>query len=228
MLLKGAEINLTTILVYSAILFGVQLLCHYIPKVCKMGDKGERWMLIVFFGLCLGVAFNMVIPGSLHIVTDAWESYENSTEIEELNRMYHLIRRLDYDDDDDDDDGFRRIIGVAICVGFMVLFLADYISKEVTKKQRVNEVSLPLVDGAQPKLPLYTNGALENLYVTYYILSAVGCMSAYLVCDNEHQRTFILIAQFICMLPSTCLFGRQMIRQNVSTGKCKYLILPDI
>ena len=132
------------------------------------------------------------------------------------------------DDDDDDDDGFRRIIGVAICVGFMVLFLADYISKEVTKKQRVNEVSLPLVDGAQPKLPLYTNGALENLYVTYYILSAVGCMSAYLVCDNEHQRTFILIAQFICMLPSTCLFGRQMIRQNVSTGKCKYLILPDI
>ena len=180
-------------------------------------------MLIVFFGLCLGVAFNMVIPGSLHIVTDAWESYENSTEIEELNRMYHLIRRLD-----DDDDGFRRIIGVAICVGFMVLFLADYISKEVTKKQRVNEVSLPLVDGAQPKLPLYTNGALENLYVTYYILSAVGCMSAYLVCDNEHQRTFILIAQFICMLPSTCLFGRQMIRQNVSTGKCKYLILPDI
>lgn len=142
--------------------------------------------------------------------------------------MYHLIRRLDDDDDDDDDDGFRRIIGVAICVGFMVLFLADYISKEVTKKQRVNEVSLPLVDGAQPKLPLYTNGALENLYVTYYILSAVGCMSAYLVCDNEHQRTFILIAQFICMLPSTCLFGRQMIRQNVSTGKCKYLILPDI
>lgn len=73
-------------------------------------------MLIVFFGLCLGVAFNMVIPGSLHIVTDAWESYENSTEIEELNRMYHLIRRLDDDDDDDDDDGFRRIIGVAICV----------------------------------------------------------------------------------------------------------------
>ena len=220
MLLEGADINLTTVLVYSVILFGVQILCHYIPKFCKMGDNGERWMLIIFFGLCLGVAFNMVIPGSLHIVTDAWEEYQNATEVDEMYRILGLMRRLD--DDDDDDDSFRRIIGVAICVGFMILFLADYISKEVTKKHRVNEVSLPLVDGMKSKLPLYTNGSLVNLYATYYVLSALGCMSAYLVCDNKHQRTFILIAQFICMLPPTCLYGRQMIRQNVSAGKCRF------
>ena len=126
MLLEGADINLTTVLVYSVILFGVQILCHYIPKFCKMGDNGERWMLIIFFGLCLGVAFNMVIPGSLHIVTDAWEEYQNATEVDEMYRILGLMRRLD--DDDDDDDSFRRIIGVAICVGFMILFLADYIS----------------------------------------------------------------------------------------------------
>ena len=219
MLLDEIELDWKTIVIYSCILFAVQLLGHLVPKMVGMGEKGEKWTLICFFGLCLGVAFNITIPGSLHVVTDAWEAYSNATKEVEIDLLFNTFRRLD-DDDDDDDDSFRRIIGVAICVGFMLMFLADYISKGCTKKSRKDSVALPLADGAEQKLPAYTNGSLVNLFIVYYIFAAVGCMGAYLVCDNKHQRVFILIAQAICMIPPTIIYGMQMIRQKNSPCVC--------
>ena len=227
MILGEVELDFTTILVYSSILFLVQLLCHYIPKIFSMGKKGESGLLIVFFGLCLGVAFNMVIPGSLHVVTDAWEEYQNATETEEVLRTLGVLRRLqgrvfDDDDDDDDDDSFRRIIGVSICVGFMLLFLADFIGKEMTKKQRANEVKVALVDGQVEPVTIYTNSGLLMLYISYYILASLGCMSAYLVCDNQSQRMFMLVAQLVCMMPTPFLYGMQMKRQTITGASCMH------
>lgn len=230
MILGEVELDFVTILAYSSILFLVQMFCHYIPKIFGMGKKGEAGLLIVFFGLCLGVAFNMVIPGSLHVVTDAWEEYQNATETEEVLRAFSMIRRLqgrvfDDDDDDDDDDSFRRIIGVAICLGFMLLFLADYIGKMVTKNQREKEIKVALVDGETKPVTTYTNCGLLTLYVSYYVLAALGCMSAYLVCDNASQRMFMLVAQLFCMMPTPFLYGMQMKRQTTTGASCMFFLI---
>lgn len=218
------------ITLYSICLFVVMFLCHYIPKMTHMGKKGEKWMIIIFFGLLIGVAFNITIPGSLAVVTEAFEDYSNATETETIFNFVNSLRRLeDGDDDDDDDDNFRRIIGVAICLGFMILFLADFISKSMTKKQRENEVSLPVGEEGPVEKSEYTLCALKNFYGHYYVFAALGCIGAYLVCETKVQRAFILISQFICLLPTCLIYGRQLVTEKASSSKskcrCQLLIL---
>lgn len=211
-------IDLGHLSIFSVCLFAVLLVGHYIPAMFKMGKAGKKWFLIVFFGTCLGIAFNIVLPSSLHIVTDAWEAYQNATEDENLLELLSFARRLD-DDDDDDDDSFRRIIGVAICFGFMVLFVAEFISKSMTKKARAAEIQLPLVGNKEQDRDEYSRGALRNLYVSFYAFSSLGCMGGYLVCDSKVQRVFILISQAVCLFPASVLFGLKMREDNISCGK---------
>ena len=211
-------IDLGHLSIFSVCLFAVLLVGHYIPAMFKMGKAGKKWFLIVFFGICSGIAFNIVLPSSLHIVTDAWEAYQNATEDENLLELLSFARRLD-DDDDDDDDSFRRIIGVAICFGFMVLFVAEFISKSMTKKARAAEIQLPLVGNKEQDRDKYSRGALRNLYVSFYAFSSLGCMGGYLVCDSKVQRAFILISQAVCLFPASVLFGLKMREDNISCGK---------
>ena len=220
-MLGEEKLNFLGITIYSACLFVTMLLCHYIPKWTHMGKKGEEWMIIIFFGILIGVAFNITIPGSLLVVTEAFEDYSNSTDADSLFRLLDSARRLDDgDDDDDDDDGFRRIIGVAICLGFMILFLADFVSKSMTKKQREKEITLPVAEGTVVEKSAYTLCALKNFYGCYYIFAALGCMGAYLVCESENQRIFILVSEFICLLPTCLIYGRQLVVENASGSKC--------
>ena len=46
MLLDEIELDWKTIVIYSCILFAVQLLGHLVPKMVGMGEKGEKWTLI--------------------------------------------------------------------------------------------------------------------------------------------------------------------------------------
>ena len=219
-MLGEESLNFMGIAIYSACLFVVMLLCHYIPKMTHMGKQGEKWVLIIFFGILIGVAFNINIPGSLLVVTEAFNDYSNATETEEVMKLINSVRRLeDGDDDDDDDDNFRRIIGVAICLGFMILFLVDYIAKNMTKKHREQEVALPVEEKAPVEKSAYTLCSLKLFYSQYYIFAALGCMAAYLVCESENQRVFILICEFICLLPTCIIYGRQLVKENA--GCCK-------
>ena len=136
MFLSEESVDLKTVCIANVCLFLALVLGHSIPPTFNMGKTGKKWFLIIFFGLLVGIAFNIVLPSSLHIVTDAWEAYQNSTKDNDTDIFFELLRRLDDDDDDDDDDSFRRIIGVAICFGFMVLFVAEFVSKQMTQKQR--------------------------------------------------------------------------------------------
>ena len=104
-MLGEEKLNFLGITIYSACLFVTMLLCHYIPKWTHMGKKGEEWMIIIFFGILIGVAFNITIPGSLLVVTEAFEDYSNSTDADSLFRLLDSARRLDDGDDDDDDAG---------------------------------------------------------------------------------------------------------------------------
>lgn len=216
-------LNFMGITIYSACLFVAMLLCHYIPKMTHMGKKGEKWTIIISFGLLIGIAFNITIPGSLLVVTEAFEDYSNATETEEIFRLVNSFRRLhDHDDDDDDDDdNFRRIIGVAICLGFMILFLVDYIAKHMTKKQRESEVALPVEEKTPVEKSTYTLCSLKLFYSMYYVFAAMGCMAAYLVCESDNQRVFILICEFVCLLPTCFIYGRQLMTDNASGCKSK-------
>ena len=205
----------------SLCLFLVLMIGHSIPPTFKMGKTGKKWFLIIFFGLLVGIAFNVVLPSSLHIVTEAWEAYENSTKEIDPDIFFDLLRRLD-DDDDDDDDGFRRIIGVAICFGFMVLFVAEFVSKQMTKKQRANEIQLPLVEKPHEERDEYSRSALRNLYISFYVFAALGCMGGYLVCDSSVQRAFIFIAQGACLFPASVLYGLKMCEDQTSTSRSTF------
>lgn len=226
-MLFGEEgLNVAGMTIYSFCLFAVMMLCHYLPKMTHMGKKGEKWTIIIFFGILIGIAFNITIPGSLLVVTEAFEDYSNSTEAEDVMRLVNSFRRLDDDDDDDDDDdGFRRIIGVAICLGFMILFLADFISKNMTKKHREKEVALPVAEEGHVEKNAYTLCALKNFYGCYYVFAAMGCMGAYIACESENQRIFILISEFICLLPTCMIYGRQLVSENASGLKSMIISL---
>ena len=218
MFLSEESIDLKTVCIANVCLFLALVLGHSIPPTFNMGKTGKKWLLIIFFGLLVGIAFNIVLPSSLHIVTDAWEAYQNSTKDNDTDIFFELLRRLDDDDDDDDDDSFRRIIGVAICFGFMVLFVAEFVSKQMTKKQRANEVQLPLVEKPQAERDEYSRSALRNLYISFYVFAALGCMGGYLVCDSSVQRAFIFIAQGLCLFPASVLYGLKMGEDQTSTS----------
>ncbi len=218
MFLSEESVDLKTVCIANVCLFLALVLGHSIPPTFNMGKTGKKWFLIIFFGLLVGIAFNIVLPSSLHIVTDAWEAYQNSTNDNDTDIFFELLRRLDDDDDDDDDDSFRRIIGVAICFGFMVLFVAEFVSKQMTKKQRANEVQLPLVEKPQVERDEYSRSALRNLYISFYVFAALGCMGGYLVCDSSVQRAFIFIAQGLCLFPASVLYGLKMREDQTSTS----------
>ena len=215
------ELGFMDILIHSICLFVVMFVCHYIPKMTGMGKKGEKWVIIISFGLLIGIVFNITVPGSLLVVTEAFEDYNNSTETEEVMKMLSSLRRLHGgdDDDDDDDDNFRRIIGVAICLGFMILFLVDYIAKNMTKKQREQEVALPVEGEAQVEKKPYTLNALRVFFANYYIFTGLGCMGAWIANESDNQRIFLITSQTLCLLPTCFIYGKQLFDEKA--GCCR-------
>ena len=223
MLFESEPLDLKDLAIYSAVLFVVMFFCHFIPKWFGMGKRGEKYMLVLFFGLCVGVTFNMVLPGSLVIVTEAYEDYAETNSTVEVNGPIFNLARLMHGGggEGEEEEGFRRIIGVAICTGFMILFIADYIAKELTKKKRAQEVSLPTAEEVAQEKNAYSNCGLKVLYSMFYLFASLGCMGGYLACESERQRLFILISQMITVIPLAILYGMQTKRDQTSTKKSR-------
>lgn len=222
-MLQGVEnISLADIAIFSAIMFAVMFFSHFIPKWFGMGRVGEKYMLVIFFGLCVGFIFNVILPGSLVVVTEAYEDYEAYNSSEPVEALFDFARLTHGGGGDDDDDGdFRRILGVAICTGFMLLFVADFIAKEMTKKKNAQEVVLPSNDNVALIKNTYSNCGLKFFFSMFYLFTALGCMGGYLACESDRQRLFILIAEMVVVLPTSILYGMQTKRDQTSTKKSR-------
>ena len=83
-----------TVCIANVCLFLALVLGHSIPPTFNMGKTGKKWFLIIFFGLLVGIAFNIVLPSSLHIVTDAWEAYQNSTKDNDTDIFFDGLFQL--------------------------------------------------------------------------------------------------------------------------------------
>lgn len=220
MLQGGENISLVDIAIFSAILFVVMFFSHFIPKWFGMGKTGEKYMLVIFFGLCVGFIFNVILPGSLVVVTEAYEDYEAFNSSEHAAALLH-VGGLTHGGGGEEDGDFRRILGVAICTGFMLLFIADFVAKEMTKKKNAQEVVLPSNDNIALIKNTYSNGGLKFFFSMFYLFAALGCMGGYLACESSRQRLFILIAEIVVVLPTAILYGMQTKRDETSTKKSK-------
>ena len=221
MLQGGENISLADLALFSAILFVIMFFSHFIPKWFGMGKAGEKYMLVIFFGLCVGFVFNVILPGSLVVVTEAHEDYEAHNSSEHVEALFHF-GGLTHGGGGDEDGDFRRILGVAICTGFMLLFVADFIAKEMTKKKNAQEVVLPSNDDvALIKKNTYSNCGLKFFFSMFYLFAALGCMGGYLACESDRQRLFILIAEAVVVIPTSILYGMQTKRDQTSTKKSR-------
>ena len=205
--------------------------------------KLNIFLLVTLFGLISSDVYNIIIPGTLLIINKAVLAEHHET-----NSTVSLLSALHEEEEGDDVEfgPYFRLMGVSICVGFMFLYIFDYIAQQVNKKYLEEEyVHSPLVEELEKndveshdhchhchdELEYYeeysysTQGFLI-LFGSYFFFTGFGIGPLLAIGIPTTQVLFIFLSVFLCSILVLYTMGKNISASPISdTGSMSLPLL---